>query len=163
MAAMSAICSKCNKSCPTGYNGHIDCFNGAIRIHGFSRNEVIWSITNLCLECLKYCHEIGLITDDFTGLTELAIMNDSFECFEYILKNNIGKTVTFRKIGECPSSRQKYYMKYIYNLYRNKITDEDMNKHFNPLINKWEKQVDSIRNQTNGIPSDVWNIIYTYW
>lgn len=171
-------------------NGHLDCLKQAHK-SGKPPNEqaMLLAARNGSLDCLIYCHENGFPAHK--DLAYEAMFHRKINCLEYILEKYIDSVkypflVSFaaslcdlyclkllHKYGYEWDKGSSVYLKmtqnnipclkFIYYMYREKITNEDVSECIQPKIDEWKSLVDIVKVQMDGVPADIWNIIYTYW
>lgn len=189
---MEANCSKCNVPPIENFlpckNGHLDCLKITYEIAdkenvyldmevaaGAGKLDCLRFLHEkgfpLCAElatnsafgghinCLKYCHDNGCILD--ASVMYYSAIQGNLECLIYAIQNNCEWNEA--AVTTASHSNRNECLKYMYESCRDKISNEVIELYIQPKIDKWKSLVDIMRSQMEGVPADIWNIIYTYW
>lgn len=189
---MEAICSKCNVHPINNFlpckNGHLGCLKitheTADKDDVYLDMEVAAGAGNL--DCLQFLHEKGfsLYADiatsaavgghinclkyyhDNVGILDGSVMyysavRGNLECLIYAIQNNCEWNID--AVINASNCDRNECLKYMYESCRDKISNEVIELYIQPKIDKWKSLVNIMRSQMEGVPADIWNIIYTYW
>lgn len=173
-------------------NGHIDCLKLAHKL-GKPQNghEMLLATRSGSLDCLIYCHKNGFLVH--SDMVHHALFSGKIDCLEYILDKHLDgvkydayvNTTAYLGYLDFVKCLYKYgykwvgrqnekrfslnrvqnipCLKFIYYMYREKITNEEVSECIQPKIDEWKNLVNIVKMQMDGVPADIWNIIYTYW